>query len=266
MHILAQNLRMGRGNLLGFGLGLAALSLISVMFLPSMQQNSQELQQLLQSMPKGMLAAFGVSDQVDMLTPEGFLQGRLFALMVPLLLIIQGVGIGSATLAGEEERGQLELIAAHPVGRTRLFLEKLGLLGAALLFSSLLLFVSIWLGLKAVGVPLPLDHQLAAVSGSFLLGLLFGGLALALGAWNGRRALALGLASLLAVAAYLWNALTPLSQDLAQSQKFSPFYWAVGYEPLRNGFDWGYIAVLLGLILLLLALGLLRFRRRDLGI
>ncbi|GEM88094.1 ABC transporter permease subunit [Meiothermus granaticius] len=255
MHILAQNLRMGRGNLLGFGLGLAALSLISVMFLPSMQQNSQELQQLLQSMPKGMLAAFGVSDQVDMLTPEGFLQGRLFALMVPLLLIIQGVGIGSATLAGEEERGQLELIAAHPVGRTRLFLEKLGLLGAALLFSSLLLFVSIWLGLKAVGVPLPLDHQLAAVSGSFLLGLLFGGLALAL-----------GLASLLAVTAYLWNALTPLSQDLAQSQKFSPFYWAVGYEPLRNGFDWGYIAVLLGLILLLLVLGLLRFRRRDLGI
>lgn len=266
MHILVQNLRMGRGNLLGFGLGLAALALISVMFLPSIQQSSQELQRLLQSMPKGMLAAFGVSDQIDLFTPEGFLQGRLFALMVPLLLIIQGVGIGSATIAGEEERGQLELIAAHPVGRTRLFLEKLGVLVLALLFSSLLLFVSIWLGLKAVDVSLPLDHQLAAVSGSFLLGLLFGGLALALGAWSGRRAMALGLASLLAVVAYLWNALTPLNKDLAESQKFSPFYLAAGYEPLRNGFNWGYAAILLSITLLLLALGLLRFRQRDIGV
>ncbi len=99
-------------------------------------------------MPKGMLAAFGVSDQVNLFTPEGFLQGQLFALMVPLLLIIQGVGIGSATIAGEEERGQLEVVAAHPVSRTRLFLEKLGVLVVALLFSSLLLFLSVWLGLE----------------------------------------------------------------------------------------------------------------------
>lgn len=129
--------------------------------------------------------------------------------MVPLLLIIQGVGIGSATIAGEEERGQLEMVAAHPVSRTRLFLEKLGVLVVALLFSSLLLFLSVWLGLQAVGVSLPLSHQFAAVSGSFLLGLLFGSLALALGAWNGRRAVALGLASLTAVVTYLWNALAP---------------------------------------------------------
>lgn len=266
MHILTQNLRMGRGNLLGFGIGLAALSLVSVLFLPSILESGQEWQRLINSMPKGMLAAFGVSDQVNLFTPEGFLQGRLFALMVPLLLIIQGVGIGSATIAGEEERGQLEVVAAHPVSRTRLFLEKLGVLVVALLFSSLLLFLSVWLGLQAVGVSLPLSHQLAAVSGSFLLGLLFGGLALALGAWNGRRAAALGLASLTAVVTYLWNALAPLNKDLADSQKFSPFYLATGYEPLRNGFDWGYTAILLGLTLLVLALGLLRFRQRDIGV
>lgn len=62
MHILTQNLRMGRGNLLGFGIGLAALSLISVLFLPSIQENGQELQGLIKSMPKGMLAAFGISE------------------------------------------------------------------------------------------------------------------------------------------------------------------------------------------------------------
>lgn len=58
----------------------------------------------------------------------------------------------------------------------------------------------------------------------------------------------------------------PLNKDLAGSQKFSPFYLATGYEPLRNGFDWDYTTILLGITLLVLALGFLRFRQRDIGV
>jgi ABC-2 type transport system permease protein len=265
MPILLQNLRLARSNLLGFGLGLALLTFTSVLFLPSLKENGAQLQQLLDSMPKAFLAAFGVKDAVDMLSPEGFLQGRLFGLMVPLLLIIQGIGIGAATLAGEEERGQLELIASHPVARTRLYLQKLGVLLVALLFSSLMLFLSLWIGLQVVKIGVASSKILAACLGSFLLGGTFGSLALALGAWTGRRSLALGLASALALAAYLWNALTPLSQGLIGYQKFSPFFMGVGYEPIRNGLEWGYAFTLLALALLVLGLGLYRFTQRDLG-
>ena len=266
MNILLQNLRLGRANLIGFGLGLAVLSLISVLFLPTLEQSAAEITRLLNTMPKGMLAAFGVSDQLNMLTPEGFLHARLFGLMVPLLLLIQGIGIGAATIAGEEERGQLEVLAAHPVSRVRLFMEKLGVLTVALVCSSVLLYLSIWIGLILINIPMDLGKVAAACTGGFLLGLLFGSLALSLGAATGRRGFALGLTSILAVTAYLWNALTPLSKDLKDLQRFSPFYLAEGYEPIRNGLEWGYAAVLLGLTLAILAAGLYRFNRRDLGV
>jgi ABC-2 type transport system permease protein len=266
MHILQQNLRLGRANLLGFGLGLALLSLVSVLFLPTLKENGEQMTQLIQSLPKGLMAAFGISEQTDMLSPEGFLHARLFGLMVPLLLLIQGIGIGAATLAGEEERGQLEVVAAHPVSRARLFLEKLGVLAVALGFSSLLLLLSIWIGLRLVNTEIALGKVLAACLGSLLLGLLFGGLALAIGGWTGRRSLAAGLASALAVLAYFWNALTPLSPDLAGWQKYSPFYQGVGYEPIKNGLDAGSAAILLLATLVVLGLGLYRFRQRDLGV
>ncbi len=266
MHIFWQSLRMSRSNLWGFGLGLALLSLSSVLFLPSIRESGAQLSQLLESMPKGLLAAFGVSDQMDLLSPAGFLQGRLFGFLVPLVLLIQGIGIGAATIAGEEERGQLEVVAAHPVSRVQLYLEKLGVLLVLLAGSSLLLFLSIWIGLWVVKFDIPLEHILAACFGVFLLALLFSGLALAIGAWTGRRGLATGVASILAVLAYFWNALFPLNKALAAYQKWSPFYQGVGYEPIKNGLDWGYVAILLVTTLVLLGVGLYRFTRRDLGV
>ena len=44
--------------------------------------------------------------------------------MVPLLLMIAAIGAGAGAIAGEEERGTLELLLANPLSRRRLVLEK----------------------------------------------------------------------------------------------------------------------------------------------
>ena len=46
--------------------------------------------------------------------------------MVPLLLLVAAIGAGARAIAGEEERGTLDLLLSTPVSRRRLALEKLG--------------------------------------------------------------------------------------------------------------------------------------------
>ena len=40
--------------------------------------------------------------------------------MVPLLLLIAAIGAGAGAIAGEEERGTLDLLLSLPVSRRRL--------------------------------------------------------------------------------------------------------------------------------------------------
>lgn len=261
-----QNLKMLRGNLIGFALGLALLTFISVMFLPTLQSQGANFSKMMESLPKGMLAAFGVKDVADMMSPQGFLQGRLFGLMVPVLLIIQGIGIGAGILAGEEERGQLEVVMSYPISRIKIFSEKLAVLFTGLALSSAATFVSMVVGLKLVNIALPTGLLAAATFSAFALACLFGFLAYGVGASKGRRGLALGAVSGFAAFAYLWNVLSPLSQDTASLQKFSPFYLGGGYEPIKEGLNPGYTLILLGLALVAILIGFYKFNRRDLGV
>jgi hypothetical protein len=58
-------------------------------------------------------------------TPAGYLQGTLFALLGPLLLVMMAVTTGARAIAGDEEAGTLDLVLAqpgqpHPPGRRAL--------------------------------------------------------------------------------------------------------------------------------------------------
>jgi ABC-2 family transporter protein len=64
-------------------------------------------------------------------SPAGYLQGTLFALLGPLLLVMAVAAGARAIVGDEEEAGTLELLLAHPVSRTRLLTERFGVLAAA---------------------------------------------------------------------------------------------------------------------------------------
>ena len=99
-----------------------------------------------------------------------------------------------------------------------------------------------------------------------MLGLTFGALALALGCATGNRGLSIGVASALGVVAYFLNALVPLVEVLEPSRKLSPFYYYIGADPLTNGLNLGHVAVLIGLAVVLLAVAIITFNRRDLAV
>jgi ABC-2 type transport system permease protein len=119
----------------------------------------------------------------------------------------------------------------------------------------------------ALVVGLSLDvafgNLIAATTGLWLLVVAFGTVAFAAGAVSGRRAIGLGVASALAVAAFMLDALGP-NLGALWMQSISPWSWYIADRPLTNGWDGGGLVMLLLLSVLAGLAGLRMFTRRDL--
>jgi ABC-2 type transport system permease protein len=97
-----------------------------------------------------------------------------------------------------------------------------------------------------------------------LVGVAFGALALALGAATGRMKVATYGTVGVALVFFVLNAFLPFSDTFAGYAKWSPFYYYLTSDPLSNGMNWGHGAVLAGLALVLTAIAVFLFNRRDL--
>lgn len=252
-------LRSERRALLGWALATIALVGAVLAFWPSIRGN-EALTQSFADLPPSVRAATGLS---DLGSPAGYLQGQLFATLAPLIFLSFAIGRGARAIAGEEEARTMDLLLATPLRRARVVVEKAAAVAAQLLGLALVT----WLTLLAVGplvdLGLPAGRLAGATVGGMALGLLYGGLALLLSAATGRRGLSLGIAAGLAGAGFLYTSIAPFVGGLSDHLGLSPFQLAYGYDPLKNGIDWGDLAVLVVGALILTALSALAFDRRD---
>jgi ABC-2 type transport system permease protein len=243
--------------------GVAALVWVNVIFYPSVRE-SPEIEDFAERSPELMRALMGGRESLDIVSPAGYLDGQVYALLVPLLLLIFAIGHGAGAIAGEEERGTLELLLANPVGRRRLVAEKLlGLLALVVVFC-IVVWLSSWTSGLAVDLGLSAGRMVAATVSVGLLGGLFGVLAFLVGAATGRRATASGVPAALAVASYLLMALAPLAEWLEPWRVLSPFFYYASYDRLVEGPDWGAAGILALATALLAAAALVALDRRDL--
>jgi len=262
-NVFAKTLRDQRRAVVWWALGLVALTLVTILYYPTIRE-TPELGQMLAEMPEALRLLVG--GEADLLSPAGYLNSQLFGLMVPLLFLIYAIGLGAKAIAGEEEQGTLDLLLAQPVGRRRMVVDKFVALAGLLVLLGLVLWVALWLGAQLVDLPVPGGRIAAATLSTALMALLFGALALALGGATGRRGLALGIAAAVAAGAYVLNGLAPLVDPLVPLRRLSPFYYAVGADPLRHGLDPVHVAVLLVATLTLLLAALAALDRRDIAI
>ncbi|MEN3306683.1 MAG: beta-exotoxin transport system permease protein [Micromonosporaceae bacterium] len=254
-------LRDARRGLLGWAVGVGAVALMYAAFYPSISKPA--FAQALENYPESLKRAFNLQ---DITSPAGYLGSYVFGLLVPVLLVVFTVITGSRAIAGDEESGVLDLILAHPVSRTRLLLSRLG----ALAVEVVLICAVVYLLLVAIAGPAKLasigaGHLAAASAQLALFGLVFATLATAVGAATGKRAAAVAVTAVVAVAGYFANNLAPQVAGLHWAQKLSPFYWYTAGQPLRHGLQLGWCALLLGVSALLTAAAVTALARRDLA-
>jgi ABC-2 type transport system permease protein len=248
---------------LGWSLGLTAISTVQLAVYPSVRDAAEGTSQLMDSFPEAFKTMFRITDYTS---GPGYLGAELFSIMVPLVFIGIGATFGAGATAVEEERGTADLLLTLPVTRTQVLLAKLVALLSAPAALGVLLWVVLLLGSRAVGLSgVGAGKLLVSCLAAVLLGWLYTGVGLLVGAWSGRRAVALGSAIAAALAGFLLFSLGPLVDGLRPWLRATPFHWAMGNDPLRNGVPPGYVALLLATSLVLYGLSVVAFRRRDIS-
>lgn len=247
--------------------GMAAFTSLLLAVYPSIADlGGEAFRQLLEAYPRALLALFGITDPEALLTGPGFVSSRIHGSIGLAAILVLAISSGAGTLAGEEARGTLDLVATTPVRRRRLVLGKSA--GLALVLIAVVVGgVAVPLGAGAPLVDLGLDTEglLAGNLGLLLIAFLHGALALAVGAATGRRGLAAGTAVAAALAAHLLNGFGSFVSALEPLRPWSPFYWYAGpSHPLARSLGWHHGA-LLAVAVVLVAAAVPLFERRDLG-
>jgi ABC-2 type transport system permease protein len=256
------SLKKMRGQILGWGLGLAFLAAILVLFYDNIAAEQEQFQQLLEAYPPEMLAFFGGA--LDMLSPAGFL-GMYYFAMLPIILGIFAIAAGSGLLVADEENGTLDLVLAHPVSRSGLFA------GRALAFVVALAAILLlgWLGfvllLPFSGLDAGLDRLAAAMLSLGASQLFFGGLALLLSLLLPSRKTAAAAAGLALMASYFVSSLANINESLERLATLSPLTYYQGAAAF-DGVEWGWLAALSGAALLMALLAWRLFERRDIRV
>ena len=234
---------------------------MGVMLGPMYNAIDETLQDFADAFPEAILALVGTG---DIGTPEGWYQIETFGLMAPIALMVVTVTIGARALAGEEANRTMGLLLANPIPRSRVVLEKTITMVVYASVVGFMTFAGVALGSIIAGLGMSIANIAATSALVTLIGILFGGLALALSAGTGRVRLAIFVTIGVALAFHLWNAFLPLNESVAGWARWSPFYYYLSSDPLLNGMPWGHAAVLAILGVALIGLAVVLFQRRDL--
>jgi ABC-2 type transport system permease protein len=266
--VFAKSLRDSRPAALVVGI-LAGLFMLATAAPIAAQFETPEKRRLLVTSMTALPAVFRglLGEPINIETLGGFISWRV-GNVLPVLLGLWSVLALSGTLAGEAARGSLDLLVSTPHSRRTIALQKLAGLVVALVVAMLIAGVLLHLAGRIFAVlpgdDIPLDAALAQVTLYGLLMLAAGSIAFAVAPVLGRsRAIGVGLLALFGM--YLVSSYSTLSPTLETISPISWYAWTSGHRPIAGVTDWPSVGLLALVVVVLLAIGVAVFERRDIG-
>jgi len=184
-----------------------------------------------------------------------------------ILISIFAIGFAASAIAGERQRGTLEVLLARPLSRRRVYVT---LLVASLAFIGLVLLASI-LGTVLGSVAVGIGDQLAIerlpllwLNGLLLWGAI-GAIALAASSAFDRLTPALGLTLAVVVGSYFLYVLASLWPDAKGLEPYSLFHYLMSRDILNGTADPFGFALLAVVAAVAVVIALVVFPRRDLA-
>lgn len=259
--LLRHEVRVRRASTLGWALGLGFFSVVYTLIYPNLPVEMRELD----------VRAIAFLDSIGIktfATFEGFILGTMFNFL-PLLVGLFGVAAGISALAGEEDDGTLELLAALPVSRLQLILAK----AAALMVSAVIVLLIDGVLAATVFTLLDLDTPVTAwdmfrtVQSLWLMAFVFMMLSLFLGAYLPNRGVALGAALTALFVSFFGDNLAGMAPVLEPIQPFLPhWYFENVVQMLTGDMAWRDAGTLLLIGAAFLLLAAISFQRRNLTV
>ena len=227
----------------------------------------REIAKLVENVPPILAGIAGPI--VDPETMGGFLTykyGPFFAFLAGLWSILAL----SATLAGEARRGSLDFVAAAPFGKRRIALEKLAAHVTVMTISMVFLALAATVagsvfGDAEFGDAISLESGIGFALWVGLMGLVSGAVAFALAPIVGRGSAA-GIGGAVLLGMFVLGGYAPYVPEFEWIAKLSWFHWTYGHVPLAGQFDWPSLGLVAVVTVILFAIGIEAFARRDLGV
>ena len=262
-NVFLKSLRDQRRSYIWWVIGLVALTVLTILFYPSIK-DSPDFNELLGD-EDSIIRAF-VGDLDDLTSEEGYLNSQLYFLMVPVLFLIFSISAGSGAVAGEEERGILDLLFSHPVRRSTVVLQKFAAIIVSVLGLAVVLWITVVIGALAVDMDVSAVKIAEVTMSAALLGSLFGAIGLAIGSATGKRGVTIGISGAVAVLSYFINAFRPVADAIEPARFVTPFYYYIDADPLSNGLDPIHATVLVAATAVLSLVAVVTFERRDIAV
>lgn len=224
-----------------------------------------EIVTVIQSVPPIMQGLAGrVTDNIG--TLGGYLQYK-YGTFFPIVASLWSILALSGTLAAEARRGSLEFLAAEPITRRRLALQKLVGHIVPVAIASIAIFASI--AVAGTFGTLPGDEISVGAAAGYalwlaLLALASGSVAFAIAPFLGRGAAA-GIAGAVMFTGFILNGYQGAIPELAPLANLTPFGWTANHIPLAGLYDWPSLVLVAVVAIVLFAIGIEAFARRDLG-
>ncbi|HVX56121.1 MAG TPA: ABC transporter permease subunit [Candidatus Saccharimonadales bacterium] len=261
--IVRWSLWQRRWSTLWWAVGIAGFIVLTLVFYPSFKNAGGALEKSFSNLPKAALGLFGGSS--DFFSPIGYLNSQIFFLMLPLLLTMLAVALGSSLIAGEEKDATLETLLARPVSRTKLLFAKALAGTIELVVVSAVAVATVVICARIFGLDsVPSSAVALAGVNSFLLAYCTGAIAFLLAATGRARSAAMGVAAMIGFGGYLISSLAGTIDWLKGPAKVFPFNYFQSEAILRQTYHWRsalyFAAVIVGCAILSYAV----FRRRDL--
>jgi len=198
-------------------------------------------------------------------TPAGWMHAELMSLMGPGFLIAMAMISAASATAGEEQDRTLGLVLSAGVTRTTFLAAK----AAAMVTHVLIVATAMFAGMLIAGpvgdLGIPVLDSLAATVNMILIALVYGAIALTLGAITADRRLTLSLTGAVLGVSFIAASFLGLMESLVWLSKLNFWYPYLANPALAEGLDWGFAAIKAGLAVGIGALAFVVFpRRKDL--
>ncbi|WP_459880280.1 ABC transporter permease subunit [Halorubrum gandharaense] len=240
---------------------LSAFLLVFLAFFPTMEESGVDFDEYVQALPPAMREAFGI---ITMSTIEGFLAVEFYQFGWVILVGLYLAYLGGETVAGDVERGRMDLTLSAPVRRRSVVVGKfLGLVPLILLLNIVVPVVA-YAGVVGIGESIAAERILAAHLLAVPYHLACAALGVAISTFSSRASVAQRVALGSVFLLFMFESIVGVT-EYDELGLVSPTAHYTPSEILVQGtYDATGAAVLLAATVVLVTLAAVRFSRADL--
>jgi ABC-2 type transport system permease protein len=265
---LIETLRRHWRGMLYWSIGFAIYGFYSTLLVPDMA-GLQQYVRLMETMPSGLLQAFGLQDTSVIASPEGFIAFSYHVYII-LFIGVYAVLSGLNVTANDEDSGVMDILLSLPVPRWQIVLEKFLAYWLMIIVIVVAGHIGLVLGAQSNPYAQSVDNA-RLIEGSINIlpsAVLMLAFTVFIATVVRRRSTAAAIAGVFVVGSFLLETVgSTANSDFANAlRNLSFIHHYNSLEVIKNGLAWDSMIVLKAAGVLLLAAGMVVFQRRDIAV